>query len=631
MRRIASAAAKTRKTRTFSSLSLTSNHYLDQLNQSLHSDSYHQLSSPAYSQILNHLQSHKLYNELPTNSFEKLLDFNPSGETKDSIHSIHYYLYHRIIFLLDRIYELQPRFTQDELDRFHSISLKRLANVGLYKPAELIWDQLVSSKPNQDDQVLMLDCIKTAFKNYHSSPRGNVNTINENNNNNNLLPLTDKDLKRMINLTQSIGQSLQSSTLDHRTERWTVRTVSEIYVMQGEEGRLMEWLHQHRCLDLDFPDNGAAWSDPKITATVIKLYKDQNRLDKMISIYEAALNPTPQMCLVSEQAHSFFCATRPTKTIEQRKSSKTKNPILTRTYHDLISACIRANLPHLSLHYLTRAIRETERYTARLSLIQPTDFPPSMPFLRLQPATYSELIPYLVKKKRDTQLKKVYSLTERLIKSIVIELNWIKDLAAFRSGSDSLVSEEEDLDRWKVVVANVLPELLSGGTEKGSVIDLQSKIDQNMELEDLVFRYTNRPKLKTSLPSKLIEDPHLQEEEQESREEREEKDTKETQFLRLLERTKFLSKSCSHSISLLNRLSSLILKTKVNRDLRFEVGLLKQKKMKAKKSSAIVSLHNRTAMGNASDLVPVSGNNLDRNLQRIENLVNQKNSLKFQS
>ncbi|POW14665.1 hypothetical protein PSTT_02849, partial [Puccinia striiformis] len=566
-----------------------------------------------YSQILNHLQSHKLYNELPTNSFEKLLDFNPSGETKDSIHSIHYYLYHRIIFLLDRIYELQPRFTQDELNRFHSISLKRLANVGLYKPAELIWDQLVSSKPNQDDQVLMLDCIKTAFKNYHSSPRGSVNTINENNNNNNLLPLTDKDLKRMINLTQSIGQSLQSSTLDHRTERWTVRTVSEIYVMQGEEGRLMEWLHQHRCLDLDFPDNGAAWSDPKITATVIKLYKDQNRLDKMISIYEAALNPTPRC------------------TIEQRKSSKTKNPILTRTYHDLISACIRANLPHLSLHYLTQAIRETERYTAKLSLIQPTDFPPSMPFLRLQPATYSELIPYLVKKKRDTQLKKVYSLTERLIKSIVIELNWIKDLAVFCSGSDSLVSEEEDLDRWKIVVANILPELLSGGTEKGSVINLQSKIDQNMELEDLVFRFTNRPKLKTSLPSKLIEDPHLQEEEHESREEREEKDTKETQFLRLLERTKFLSKSCSHSISLLNRLSSLILKTKVNRDLRFEVGLLKQKKIKAKKSLAIVSLHNRTAMGNASDLVPVSGNNLDRNLQRIENLVNQKNSLKFQS
>ncbi|WAQ93142.1 hypothetical protein PtA15_18A200 [Puccinia triticina] len=539
--------------------------YLAELSESLESDSYHQLSSPAFSQILNHLHAHDLFKHLSPRSFDLLLDFNPTAEDqqKQALQSTHYYLYHRIIFLLDRIYEHQELFSQADLDRFHSIALKRLAHLGLFRPAEVIWDQLIGPSSvdrldhRPDDQILMLDCIRTAFLN-HSQVHPQNPTSTQ------LLPLSSKDLKRMISMAESIGSSLLAATtsrMDRVTERWAVRTVAEIFGLQGERSRLADWLGKHRSLDLDFPDNGASWSDPKLTAIVVRMFKEQGRLEKMVMVYEAALHPSPRMLVHPESSREFFTSDPPDhlqhasgrrkEQAEESRMGRRRNPILTRTYHDLISACTHANRPHLALHYLSEAVTENEAYVGRLPEDVWTEA--RVPHLRLQPATYAELIPVLVRKKRDTQLRAVHALSERLVRAT---------------------------------------------TSK----------NENLALEKAVFTHANQ-------------DPH----------------DEQIGFLRTLERAKFLSKSLAHSVRLLQRLTPLIEKTRVNRDIRFQHHLLKKKK----KSNANTSMpafslsgpstpSGRPARGPASNAPSSSVNHL-RTLQRLDALVDKKNALRFAS
>ncbi|KAA1073418.1 hypothetical protein PGT21_011477 [Puccinia graminis f. sp. tritici] len=624
--------------------------YLKELSESLNSDSYHQLSSPAFSQILNHLHSNDLFKYLSPGSFDLLLDFNPEGEEKQSIQSTHYYLYHRIIFLLDRIYEHKELFTQHDLDRFHSISLKRLAHVGLFRAAELIWDQLISpsATDRQDDQILMLDCIRTAFLNHQSSSQAHQqNHIDHTTAHDNqeyhreLLPLSSKDFKRMINLTESIGKSLLTSTtnrMDRVTERWTVRTVAEIFGIQGERTRLADWLSKQRSLDLDFPDNGASWSDPKLTAIVVRMFKDQGQLEKMIMIYEAALHPSSSMLAhpgssfgqifedslepatlktLPDEKH-FISNRRSKEQDENSRMGRKRNAILTRTYHDLISACAQANRPHLALHYLSEAVAENEAYVERL----PEDhtIEPPVPHLRLQPATYAELIPSLVKKKRDTQLRKVHELSERLVRTTVAELQWIRLRAAAKA--DRLAEDpQKDSSPWGLVLAAIVPHL-SGHPQT----DLEASKSQNLALEKAVFTHANQPALDAA-PRSRTPTPDLTRQPEHH-----------IAFIRNLERATFLSKSLAHSVLLLHRLTHLIDKTRINRDIRFQHHLLKKKKNNNKALSSVHSrapnlprppLNHHHHLPSSSQSSAQSSANQIRTLERIDALIDKKRSLRF--
>ncbi|OAV96771.1 hypothetical protein PTTG_26249 [Puccinia triticina 1-1 BBBD Race 1] len=500
--------------------------YLAELSESLESDSYHQLSSPAFSQILNHLHAHDLFKHLSPRSFDLLLDFNPTAEDqqKQALQSTHYYLYHRIIFLLDRIYEHQELFSQADLDRFHSIALKRLAHLGLFRPAEVIWDQLIGPSSvdrldhRPDDQILMLDCIRTAFLNHSqvhpqnptstrhpssssssssSSSYGTADTTHQYHQE--LLPLSSKDLKRMISMAESIGSSLLAATtsrMDRVTERWAVRTVAEIFGLQGERSRLADWLGKHRSLDLDFPDNGASWSDPKLTAIVVRMFKEQGRLEKMVMVYEAALHPSPRMLVHPESSREFFTSDPPDhlqhasgrrkEQAEESRMGRRRNPILTRTYHDLISACTHANRPHLALHYLSEAVTENEAYVGRLPEDVWTEA--RVPHLRLQPATYAELIPVLVRKKRDTQLRAVHALSERLVRATVAELQWIRRHVAARAAAPGLSAAASA--RWDQVLDAIVPHLSSTNPA-----DLETSKNENLALEKAVFTHANQPSL----------------------------------------------------------------------------------------------------------------------------------------
>ncbi|PLW22301.1 hypothetical protein PCANC_18053 [Puccinia coronata f. sp. avenae] len=646
------------------SLSPTDQAYLQELSHSFNSQSYHQLSSPAFSQILHHLHSHDLFKHLSAESYDLLLHFTPTSvEENQSTQSTHYYLYHRIIFLLDRIYERQHLFSQSQLDRFHSISLKQLAHAGLFKPAELIWDQLISHSTTQpqsrptDDQIFMLDCIRTALLHHEASIQSNQqkNPSSSSTHSNHphhdhqsshqeLLPLSSKDFKRMTTLTESITSSLFSHSplnkIDQVTERWLIRTVAEIFAVQGEITRLSNWLKKQRSLDLDFPDNGANWSDPKLTAIVVRMFKDQGQLDKMVMIYEAALHPSPSMWAHPSSSRSMFEESADTSSDIQESSEDPKkrcgsrrrrtNPILTRTYHDLISACTQANRPHLAIHYLSRAVEDNEAYVNRLPA-EAIGFA-SVPHLRLQPATYAELIPSLVRKKRDTQLRKVYDLSTRLVQTTVRELQWIRLLASNRvtSSSSSSSSLDPPSHPWDRVLAAIVPELSSAIQP-----DMEAAKAENLGLEKVVFNHANQPSL-SLLPtpaSPFIEEPKSEEEQtcadwpQQTG-----KEADEIGFLRTLERAKFLSKSLAHSVRLLQRLDHLVAKTRLNRAIRFQHHLLKKKQktnMQQQQLPPAPTFSFNAPRPPPPPAVPSSSANHLSTLHRIDSLVEKKHALRF--
>ncbi|KNZ43802.1 hypothetical protein VP01_984g1 [Puccinia sorghi] len=604
-------------------------HYINQLTQSLINQ---QLTPAAVDQILNHLHSNQLFPHLPTTTYDSLLDFNPAIQLDNTLSS-NYYLYNRIFFLLDRIHERKHLFSKNHLNRFHSIALKRLAHAGLFKPAELIWEQLInqSSPHHPHNQILMLHCIRTAINNHHDSHLITQQHQNQfQNQNQELLPLSPRDLKRMISLTDLIATNLMSSsftgtTMDQKTERWAVRTVAEIYALQGERKRLTEWLTQRRALDLDFPDNGACWSDPKLTALVVRMFKEQGRLDKMISIYEAALHPSPSMLTHPESCYrTIFESSSPSPiadpqpVVSRQRGGGSRDrsyPILTRTYHDLISACVHANRPHLAIHYLTVAVEDNEAYVERLPEV-PLDLP-SVPHLRLQPATYAELVPSLVRKKRDTQLKTVYDLTERLVQSTVRELQWIRLLATSRSTCEN-PDDDNKRHPWHLVLAAIVPELTSG-----QPADMETAKAENLSLEKAVFTHHNQPSSIDPLHLPLITSS-IDEEDNNTPALESGHMKDELGFLRTLERAKFLSRSLAHSLRLLQRLHLLIHKTRLNRDIRFQHTLLKKSKSNSSPGASAPFLS--APSSSTSTAVPAPQL---RTLSRINALLEQKKSLRF--
>lgn len=456
----------------------------------------------------------------------------------------------------------------------------------------------------------------------------------------------------MIQLTDSIAKSLTSSSshhppLDLTTQRWTIRTVAEIFASHSESIRLSNWLKDQRALDIQFPDHGASWTDPKITATVIRYFKDHNRLDEMIKTYETARHPSRMMLKHPSSINNVFFqsstdhAQHSITNDRSPRSSTQINPILTRTYHDLISACGRANRPHLAIHYLNEAIEINQAYVR--SLPHHPIRPPPIPPLRLQPATFSDLIPNLVRKRRDTQLRSVLDLTNRLIRSIVDELDWIRSFVLHQASQ-----YPHESSKWEDVLNSILPDL---DRSQGTQTDLETRKMENTSLERFVFT--------RDLPPKLPERARIEEEEEEE-EDKEEGEGEpsddlddrppmlsvgrrrrrppearlEMDYLRTLERTKFLVKSLNHSIRWVDRLNHLILKSRLNRKLRFQSYLSNQQGRKVQSKDPATGRHPLQGFFSppSRDLQPstIGGDRAARHRiqDRIEALNQQKHRLR---
>ncbi|KAG0147058.1 hypothetical protein CROQUDRAFT_670747 [Cronartium quercuum f. sp. fusiforme G11] len=199
-----------------------------------------------------------------------------------------------------------------------------------------------------------------------------------------------------------------------------IRWITEILATKGKIKELESWLRDQFGIELHFPDLGSSWNDGIITSSIIRMYKERNELEKMITFYHAATEPSFKMLERSlNENHKFHYSIVPT-----------------RVFHDLIHASVKSNKPHLALHFLTEAINKSESELKLKPLIGHR--------LRLQPDTFNLLIKYLSRKRRDTQLLTLQTLVNRLLQINLIELEQFPKEFINKIKSDS-VEELESL------------------------------------------------------------------------------------------------------------------------------------------------------------------------------------------
>ncbi|EGG04052.1 uncharacterized protein MELLADRAFT_65040 [Melampsora larici-populina 98AG31] len=482
----------------------------------------------------------------------------------------------RIIFLLDRLAERKSNSLEGSLPSTFKLSicrtaiLEHYASLGFYRGGSLVWDILNDNglpAPTATDQVLLLYCIRQNMiglswpderpsKPYGTSPSTSTS-----------LPQADsgspKEIERMIDRAIQIATQLLSepTTLGTKAESLIIRWSTEILACASQVDKLEDWLRTQLGIELRYPDSGSHWLDGSITSAVIRMWRSQGELGKMITFYQAAVEPSKEMKarlekknndlnFFSSVPHSIPIPTTGEEVIQEKPVEKieyvTELPITTRTYHDLITACVQSDRIHLALHYLTQAIERTEAYVTHLSTIPTnTKTKPPKPPLRLQPDTYQILIRHLCRKRRNTQLQTVQALSRRLLESIVKEIEW------YHLHSKHLSEISSQGDQWDGLLENIIP--------KNQTEDQIQEGYRGLEIE--VFK--PRFEIERIYQSKAL-------------------DLTSTNLKVSKERISFLGKTLRHTIKLNERLNTMILRVKEARQIRWELSQLNsiQKKVK---------------------------------------------------
>lgn len=489
-------------------------------------------------------------------------------------------IHHRIIFLLDRLAERQSNSSEDslpsgfELQICRTAILEHYASLGFYRGGSLVWDILNDNclpAPTATDQVLLLYCIRQNMIGLcwpdarPSKPYGTSSSTSTS------APQADsgspKEIERMIDRAIQIATQLLSNptTLGTKAESLIIRWSTEILACAAQVEKLEEWLRTQLGIELRYPDSGSHWVDGSITSAVIRMWRSQGEFGKMITFYQAAVEPSQEMVdrlekknneinFFSSVPHSIPIPNTVEEVHEERTIEATEYvkelPITTRTYHDLITACVQSDRIHLALHFLTQAIERTEAYVTYLSSL-PTNWKtkPPKPPLRLQPDTYQILIRHLCRKRRNTQLQTVQALSQRLLESIVKELEWYHLHSKYLSDIGSQGNE------WDGLLQNIIP--------KNQTEDQIQEGYRGLEIE--VFK--PRFEIQRIHPPKRSEVTSI--------------DLKVSK-----ERISFLGKTLRHTIKLNERLDTMIIRVKEARQIRWELSQLNAIQKKVKEEEA---------------------------------------------
>ncbi|CAH7690189.1 expressed protein [Phakopsora pachyrhizi] len=630
--------------------------------------------------ILKRLNSNNLFSQLDPGLIERLIDLISSNYHLQSQKQTHQNFildsHQQILYILDRIYESINRFESYQLERFHTLCLKKYVNLGYYDGAEIVWDMLITKRKSPDsstngttiDQLLMIASIhkdlvirtQDRIKNQtvlESDPSAPLVTQSQQKN-----IRSKKQIRRMISLAADLGNGLlkidceqddaKSSQVSNRTRGWIIRSISEILCSQGEISKLQDWLKVHLGIDLQYPDSGSTLDDPKINSGIVEMYKTLGDLSRMVLIYYAAREPSLEMIRRTKtmrgknrrnKLQGYFDSalsfendnsSNLNQTAKQEDdqvdtqldghsvlNQRKTHVILTKTYHDLIETSVEANRAHLAIHFLREAIENFD----------------------------------LIKKKRSYQLSQVRGLTERLVGLILVELDWIRDLSERRikfienhykrchkssssqssrvdaegllSRSLGLINSEEKY-RWEDLLRSIVP------TQDSE----QQRID-NQVLEKMLFSdqsYTQKFEFEEEYSKqeyllKASKDQYRQDSSGTSdqpstsfsldklvkQKTSMEEDALMRKFMRLKERVNFLTKSLKQSIELINNLQPIINRLKLDRSIRFERSLIKVTHEKQKRLQQAVSEHKEEGRGGTYEKI-------ERIKDRIRGKVDEK-------
>ncbi|CAH7675675.1 hypothetical protein BY996DRAFT_4348781 [Phakopsora pachyrhizi] len=376
--------------------------------------------------ILKRLNSNNLFSQLDPGLIERLIDLISSNYHLQSQKQTHQNFildsHQQILYILDRIYESINRFESYQLERFHTLCLKKYVNLGYYDGAEIVWDMLITKRKSPDsstngttiDQLLMIASIhkdlvirtqdriknQTVLESDPSAPL--VNQSQQKN------IRSKKQIRRMISLAADLGNGLlkidceqddaKSSQVSNRTRGWIIRSISEILCSQGEISKLQDWLKIHLGIDLQYPDSGSTLDDPKINSGIVEMYKTLGDLSRMVLIYYAAREPSLEMIRRTKtmrgknrrnKLQGYFDSalsfendnsSNLNQTAKQEDdqvdtqldghsvlNQRKTHVILTKTYHDLIETSVEANRAHLAIHFLREAIENFDQDLKRFS------------------------------------------------------------------------------------------------------------------------------------------------------------------------------------------------------------------------------------------------------------------------
>ncbi|KAH9816533.1 hypothetical protein DFH28DRAFT_1056271 [Melampsora americana] len=484
-------------------------------------------------------------------------------------------IHHRILFLLDRLAERKSNPIEESLPSIFELQicrtaiLEHYASLGYYRGGSLVWDILHDNclpAPTATDQVLLLYCIRQNMIGLCWSDERTSKSYGTSSSTSTSLPQADsgspKEIEKMIDRAIQIATNLlqEPTTLGTKAESLIIRWSTEILACASQVDKLEDWLRTQLGIELRYPDSGSHWLDGSITSAVIRMWRSQSELGRMITFYQAAVEPSQEMqdrLAKKENDLNFFSSVPHSIPIpnteevvnQERKIEKTEYvadlPMTTRAYHDLITACVQSDRIHLALHFLTQAVERTEAYVTHLSSI-PTNSKtkPPKPPLRLQPDTYQILIRHLCRKRRNTQLQTVQALSQRLLESIVKELEW------YHLHSRYLSEISSQGDQWDGLLENLIP--------KNQTEDQIQEGYRGLEIE--VFK--PRFEIKRINQSKTLDMSSI--------------DLKVSK-----ERISFLGKTLRHTIKLNERLDRMILRVKEARQIRWELSQLNsiQKKL----------------------------------------------------